>query len=112
MKNDHLPIIQAIKGKLKPKGDTPLPQFDEHRPFEIQHHEIPGLPGRAVGEKVAVRLEGHIHSQHNDGRAIMHVESVKPDGSDMEKKQNPDAKVPERGVSEEMRVRTQQSHAG
>lgn len=110
MKGDELPIIQALKGKQKSKGETPLPQLEAPRSVMVHHSEIPGLPGRQVGETVAVRLEGHIHSQHNDGHAIVHVNSIKPDTSSTEKKQYPEQNVPERGV-DQVRVRTQQSHA-
>lgn len=98
MKNDNLPLIQALKGKMKPKGEEPLAQFEIPRTFEVKHDEIPGLPGRPVGEAMSVRLEGHVHSQHSDGHAIMHVDSVKPDTSGIEKKQYPDQRVPERGI--------------
>lgn len=100
MLGDNSPLIQALKGKAKPKEETPLPQFDAPRTVMIHHDEIPGLPGRHVGERIAVNLEGHIHSQSNDGHAVMHVASVKPDTSGMEKKQYPEEKVPERGVDE------------
>lgn len=107
MKNDHLPIIQALKGRSKPKGDTSLPQFEAPRTFEIQHSEIPGLPGRKVGEHISVTLQGHVHSQSNDGRAVMHVSSVKPDSEAMTKEENPEAgKSPK-----EIRVQTQESHS-
>lgn len=109
MKNDHLPLIQALKGRQKPKDDTA--QLDmPPRTMMIHHTEIPGLPGRKVGEPITVNVQGHIHSQHNDGHAIVHVSSIKPDTSGTEKKQYPEQNVPERGV-DEIRVRTQQSHA-
>lgn len=110
MKNDHLPIIQALKGRQKPKSETPLPQFEAPRMIHVNHSEVPGLPGRKVGEPITVHVTGHVHSQHNEGHAIMHVSSVKPDTSGTEKKQYPEQKVPERGV-DPVRVRTQQSHA-
>lgn len=110
MKGDHLPIVQALKGNIKKATNNTI-AFEQPRSIEIQHHEIPGLPGRQVGEPITVQVHGHIHSQHNDGKAVMHVSSIKPDTSGTEKKQYPDQKVPERGV-DEVRVRTQQSHAG
>lgn len=106
MKGDNLPIIQALKGKQKPQSG-PVPQFEAPRTFDIHHGEVPGLPGRRVGEPITVKLEGHVHSQYNDGHAVMHVSSVKPDTSGTEKEQYPEQKVPERGID----VRTQQSHA-
>ncbi len=96
MKNDHLPLIQALKGraKPKPKPETPLPQFEPPRTFEIQHHEIPGLPGKKVGEHLSVHLEGKVHMQHADGHAVMHVSTVKPDTNEMTDAANPGRKTP------------------
>lgn len=105
MKNDHLPLIQALKGKTKSKPDSPVLPFESPRVFELQHKEIPGLPGRRVGEPITVNLHGHIHSQHNDGRTLIHVASVKPDSASMEKKENPETQ----SETKEIRVRTQQS---
>jgi hypothetical protein len=59
------------------------------RTFSIEHKEIPGLPGKKVGEGISVKLTGHVHSQHNDGHMVMHVDSVKPDSSEMMDKENP-----------------------
>ncbi len=110
MKNDNHPLIAALKGKAKPFGNTNLPNLQSPRTLEVQHHEIPGLPGRHVGEPITVNVHGHIHSQSNDGHAVMHISSVKPDTSGTEKKQYPEQNVPERGI-DPVSVRTQQSHA-
>lgn len=109
MRGDHLPIIQALKNRQKSKA-APVQGPDLPRTLMVHHHEIPGLPGRKVGEPVTVRIQGHIHSQSNDGHAVVHVASIKPDSSETEKKQYPEQNVPERGIAE-VRVRTQQSHA-
>ncbi len=92
MKNDHLPIIQALKGRQPvPKADVfdPMP-----RSVEIKHSEVPGLSDKKVGEPLSVLLHGKIHMQHGDGHAIMHVNSVKPDSAGMTQKENPEAKKP------------------
>lgn len=109
MKGDHLPIIQALKGKIKPKAESPTLPFENPRTFELQHSEIPGLPGRRVGEPITVNLHGHIQSQHNDGHTVMHVASVKPDSEEMDAKENPETQTDSQ--AKEVRVRTQQSHA-
>lgn len=88
MKNDSHPLIQALKFNAKPTGPAFAP-MEGPRTFEINHEEIPGLPGKRVGEKITVSLEGHIHSQNNDGKTMMHVASVKPDSDEMTAKQNP-----------------------
>lgn len=90
MKNDHLPLIRALGKKAKPANLPDLPTFESPRVFEIKHHEITGIAGRRVGEKVSVHLRGHIHSQHNDGRTVMHVSSIKPDSDEMKDKQYPE----------------------
>jgi hypothetical protein len=95
MKNANLPIIQALKGRAKPRPSTTFDQFEMPRTFEVQHHEIPGLPGRKVGEKLSVRLQGHVHSQHADGKTVIHVASVKPDSDEMKEKTNPDSEASE-----------------
>jgi hypothetical protein len=105
--NENSPLIQALKGRAKPKPETSFDQFEPPRSFEIKHEEIPGLPGRKVGEKLSVRLEGHIHSQHNDGRSVMHVASVKPDTDAMTAKEHPDLKTPSKSGAV---VTTQESH--
>lgn len=64
------------------------------RAFELKHDEIPGLAGHKVGEGISVNLEGHIHSQHADGHAIMHVSDVKPDSEKMTKETNVGRKTP------------------
>lgn len=92
MKNDHLPIVQALKAKAKKSSTPEMPPFETPRTFEVQHSEIPGLPGRRVGEPITVNLHGHIHSQHHDGRAIIKVASVKPDSQKMAAKENPPQK--------------------
>lgn len=108
MKNDHLPLIQALKARSKKKSepDVSIPPFESLRTFDVQHSEIPGLPGRRIGEPITVNLHGHIHSQHSDGRAVIKVASVKPDTKEMDAKENPDTKE-----TKEMRIGTQQSHA-
>ena len=82
MKNSHLPLVQALKNRLKPKEETFGPT-EMPRTFELKHDEMPGLAGRKVGDGIEVRLAGLIHSQHADGHAIMHVSSVKPDSDEM-----------------------------
>lgn len=110
MKNENHPLIQALKGRSKsPVAKDPFPAFDSPRTFEVQHTEIPGLPGKHVGEHISVRLEGHVHSQHNDGKTIMHVASVKPDSTEMTQKENPDKVTPSKSGA--VSVQTQQSHA-
>lgn len=99
MKNNNLPIIQALKAKMRPKGEPTIHDFQSPRTFEIQHHEIPGLVNKKVGDPVTVSLTGQINSQHSDGKAIMHVASVKQSG-DSPKADNPPVSV-----------RTQESHA-
>jgi hypothetical protein len=106
MKNDNSPLIQALKGRTRPKLENALPQFEAPRAITIHHHEIPGLPGRRIGEQISVRLQGHIHSQNNDGHTVVHVSSVKPDSEGMEKEGNPDEKEPKSHI-----VTTQESHA-
>lgn len=110
MKNDNLPLVQALRNSGKKGTPANVPEIQAPRTIMVHHSEIPGLPGRRVGEPVTVNIQGHIHSQHADGHAIVHVSSVKPDTSGTEKSQYPDQKVPERGV-DQVRVRTQQSHA-
>ncbi len=82
MKNDHLPLIQAMKGRAKTVPGEPS-FAPPPRTFEIKHEEIPGLPGRKVGEALSVRVHGKIHQQSADGHAVMHVSSVKPDSQDL-----------------------------
>ncbi len=104
MKNSHLPLIQALKNRMKPKemiGPEDMP-----RTFELKHTDIPGLVGRKVGEGISVNLAGRIHSQHADGHTVMHVSSVKPDSAEMDGKENPDQK----NGPKEIRVRTQESN--
>ncbi len=98
MKNSHLPLIQALKNKLKPKEPFSPPEMP--RAFELQHSELPGLSNKKVGEPISVNVSGHIHSQNADGHSVMHVASVKPDSGDMTKAENP-----------EVRVRTQESNS-
>ncbi len=94
MKNSHLPLLQALKGR-QPAKASDLGSLDEPpRTLQIQHDEIPGLPSRKVGEKISVNLEGHVHSQHNDGHAIMHVSSVKPDSTERTAQENPEKTTP------------------
>lgn len=100
MRNANLPIIQALKGHMKPKGETPLHQFQTPRTLEVHHHEIPGLPGRKPGEAIAVNLKGHV-LHHSDGKSVIHVSSVAPDSTDMTNKENP---------KNNLNVRTQESH--
>lgn len=104
MKNSHLPLIQALKNRLKPKEESAGP-MDMPRTFELKHNEMADLAGRKVGEGISINLRGHIQSQHSDGRAIMHVANVKPDSSEMTNKENPDADA----SPKEIRVRTQES---
>lgn len=106
MRNDNLPLVQALRAraKNKPEAEGPVQSLEIPRTFELQHTDIPGLPGRRVGEAITVNLNGHIHSQH-DGRTIIRVASVKPDSKEMEAQANPEAQA------KEIRVRTQQSHA-
>lgn len=106
MKNSDHPLMQALKARNssgKPP-EHPFAEFEAPRSFEIKHAEIPSLPGKKVGDAISVRLEGHVHSQNNDGHAVMHVSSVKPDSSEMKDAENPDEK-------ETPLVRTQESHA-
>lgn len=93
MKNSHLPLIQALKNRMKPKEEM-LGPAEAPRTFELSHDEIPGLAGHQVGEHISVNLAGQIHSQHADGHAIMHVASVKPDSNEMVSKENPDRVTP------------------
>ncbi len=91
MKNDHLPIIQALKGRQPaPKADVfdPMP-----RTFEVKHSDVPGLSEKKVGTPLSVVLRGKIHMQHGDGHALMHVDSVKPDSDEMAQKENPGSKT-------------------
>lgn len=111
MKNSDHPLMQALKSKNssgKPP-EHPFAQFEAPRSFEINHEEIPGLPGKKVGEAISVRLEGHVHSQNNDGHAVMHVASVKPDSTEMTDKENEGRKTP--SESGAVSVKTQESHA-
>jgi hypothetical protein len=94
VRNENSPLIKALQGRAKPKGDAPLPQFDAPRTFEIHHGEVAGLAGQKVGTPITVSLAGHIHSQNNDGHAVMHVDSVKPDSDGMTAKEHPDLKTP------------------
>lgn len=94
MRNENAPLIKAMQGRKKSSGPIPLPQFDAPRTFEIHHGEVNGLAGQKVGTQVAVNLQGHIHSQHADGHAVMHVDSVKPDSTAMTAKEHPDLKTP------------------
>lgn len=93
MPNENSPLVKAMMARAKPKGDA-LPQFDAPRTFEVQHGEVPGLGGQKVGEPITVSFEGHIHSQHNDGHAVIHVDKVKPDSTAMTEKEHPDLKTP------------------
>lgn len=104
MKNSHLPLIQALKNRMKPKEEGP--SFEAPRRFEVLHSEVPGLPGRKVGEAISVNMKGHIQSQSADGHAVVHVSSVSPDSDEMTKKENPDAS----DGPKELRVGTQESH--
>ncbi len=91
MRNDHLPIIQALKGRQAvPKADVfdPMP-----RTFEVKHSDVPGLAEKKVGASLSVVLHGKIHMQHGDGHALMHVDSVKPDSDEMTQKENPGTKT-------------------
>lgn len=97
MKNDHLPLIQALKGRTKKPESF---NFEVPRIFEVKHSEIPGLPGKKIGEHITVNLRGHI-ADHGDGRSTIHVADVKPDSTEMTNKESPDS----------VRVITQQSHA-
>lgn len=99
MKNSNHPLIKALQSKTNKPFSGPMnAPMEGPRHFEIGHHELPNLAGQKVGTPITVSLKGHIHSQHHDGKAVMHVDSVKPDSSDMENKQNPDSDAPERGV--------------
>lgn len=107
MKNENMPLIQALRGRVKSKPEPSFDQFKPSRTFQIDHSEVPGLPGRAVGDHISVNLHGKIHSQSADGHAIMHVSSVKPDTEEGTKKEYPEQKTPsESGAL----VRTQESH--
>jgi hypothetical protein len=77
MRNSHLPLIQALKNRMKPKED-PMGPMEAPRTFELKHDEVPGLAGRKVGEGITVHLKGMIHSQSADGHAVMNVDSVHP----------------------------------
>jgi len=109
MKGDHLPIIQALKGKMKLKSKhTAFDTFEPPRSLQVNHHEVPGLPGRKVGESISVRLHGHIHSQNSEGHAIVHVSSVKPDSSQSDNSEYPEQKPT---MKKPLLVQTQQSQA-
>lgn len=84
MRNSHLPLIQAMKNRMKPK-EEPFSPPEMPRTFELKHGEVSGLAGRKVGEGISVKLKGMIHSQHAEGHAIMHVSSVKPDSDETTK---------------------------
>lgn len=90
MKNENLPLIQALKGRSKKGSVESFHSFEPPRTFQLQHHEIPGLPGKKIGETISVNLKGKVHMQHADGHAVMHVTSVKPDSQEMADKTNPD----------------------
>jgi len=91
MKNETHPLMQALKAKAKPQSDS-LHSLAPSRQLTIHHHEIPGLPGRKIGEQISVNLKGRIHSQSADGHAVMHVASIKPDSdSENEKTQESQA---------------------
>lgn len=111
MRNENSPLIQALKGRVKPKESTSFDKFEPPRTFQIKHGEVPGLPGRPVGEHVSVRIHGKIHSQSADGHAIVHVDRVdaKPDSSDRTKEDYPDLKA--NSKSGALRVQTEESHA-
>ena len=91
MKNDSHPLLQALKARSKSTANPKMEPFEMPRSLQIDHGEIPGLPGRKVGEPITVTLSGHIHSQSNDGHAVMHIASVKPDSKEMDEKESPDA---------------------
>lgn len=106
MKNADLPLMQALKGRAKPKGNTTFDKFEPPRTFEIHHHEIPGLPGKRVGEHISVNLKGQVHSQH-EGKTVVHINDIKPDSSEMTKESYPDKKTPSHSGAI---VTTQESH--
>lgn len=79
MKNDNLPLVKALQNRGKKGTPANVLPIQAPRTFELKHDEITGLPGRKVGDSISVHLHGHIQSQHNEGHAVMHVSSVKPD---------------------------------
>lgn len=111
MKNDNSPLIQALRGKAKPKPSTEFDKFEPPRTFQVHHGEVPGLPGRRVGDQISVSLHGKIHSQSADGHAIVHVDRVeaKPDSMDRTKENYPDFKATSRSGA--IRVQTEESHS-
>jgi hypothetical protein len=86
MRNDHLPLIAALKGHRPPSVGPPALE-PVPRTFELQHSDIPGLAAKHVGEPLTVKLQGHVHMQHADGHAVMHVSSVKPDSAELIQKE-------------------------
>lgn len=76
MRNKSNPLAEAMGHKATPPSidfkDVPS------RQIEIHHSEIPGLPGRHVGEHITVSLQGHIAS-HEDGHSVLEVHHVAPD---------------------------------
>lgn len=107
MKNESHPLMRALKARMRPSGPAFAPE-EGPRTFTVKHTEIPGLPGKKVGEDISVHLHGHIHSQSNDGHAVIHVAAVKPDSTEMTQKQYPHSKTPSKTGS---MVTTQESHA-
>lgn len=71
------PLVEAMS---KGKATAPSLNFETvpSRMLEVHHSEIPGLPDRHPGEKITVRLEGHI-SHPGENSSIMQVHSISPD---------------------------------
>lgn len=71
------PLVDALG-----KGKSTAPSLDfetmPSRMLEVHHSEIPGLPGKYPGEKITVRLEGHI-SHPGATSSIMQVHHISPD---------------------------------
>lgn len=93
MKNEDHPLVRALsRDKGSAGGDSKMLDFDEIPTYlNLKHSDIPGLPGRKVGEQITVNVSGHIHSQHNDGHAVMEVHHIAPDSPTEESFGEPDA---------------------
>ena len=106
MKGDQNPIVQALHRKKSKGPDTALHLMPMARTFELRHHEIPNLKGKKVGEPLSVHVHGTVHSQHEDGHAMMNVESVKEEQGEPASEQSPQEE------KKEIHVRTQQTQVG
>lgn len=85
------PLVSALsKGRATP----PSIKFEDvpSRTLEVNHSEIPGLPGRHPGEHITVSVQGHI-SSHGDGTSTLQVHHIAPDSPAMDKEEfgEPDA---------------------